>query len=117
MNSNLTGTTVEEILQANNNKIRFYVFETERFMNSDLESLDLNVRSFHCLRRVGHRTVGDLVNSVSCAADLKSIRNCGDKSVNEILFKLFLFNYECLSPELKKSSMNRLKEMNRLSCV
>ncbi len=83
-------------------------------MKANLEDLDLGVRSFHCLRRVGHRTVGDLVNAVNSVEDLKSIRNCGDKSVEEIMFKMFLFNYECLTPDMQKKSMLRLKEMNRL---
>ena len=37
MNSHLNGITVEDIFEARQNKIRFRVYETDRFMHSDIE--------------------------------------------------------------------------------
>ena len=59
-----------------------------------------------------HRTVGDIVNKISCGEDLRAIRNCGTKSIDEIMLWLFLYNYECLGPEMKKKSMTELAELN-----
>ena len=115
MNRNLSGITVEEILKAKNYKIRFSVYETGKFMNSDLENLDLSVRSYNCLKRAGHHTVGDIVNSISSGEDLKRIRNCGTKSVDEIMLHLFAYNYECLSPEMQKKYMSELVMLNGIN--
>ena len=115
MNSNLNGVTVEDIFRAKQNKITFCVYESGRFMNAGIEDLDLSVRSYNCLRRAGHHTVGDIVNSISCGDDLKAIRSCGEKSIEEIMIKLFVFNYECLSPEMQKKCMVQLTELNGVS--
>ena len=112
MNSHLNGITVENIFEAKQNKIRFRVYETDRFMHSDIESLELSVRSNNCLHRAGYRNVGDIVNKISCGEDLRVIRNCGTKSIDEIMLWLFLYNYECLSPEMQKKSMTELVELN-----
>lgn len=112
MNSHLNGITVENIFEARQNKIRFRVYETDRFMHSDIESLELSVRSNNCLHRAGYRNVGDIVNKISCGEDLRVIRNCGTKSIDEIMLWLFLYNYECLSPEMQKKSMTELVELN-----
>ena len=112
MNSNLAGITVEDIFKAKQNKIRFCVYETARFMGADIESLDLSVRSYNCLKRAGHHTVGDIVNSISSGDDLRAIRSCGSKSIDEIMMQLFIFNYECLSPEMQKKCMVQLAELN-----
>jgi RNA polymerase sigma factor (sigma-70 family) len=51
-----------------------------------IESLDLSVRSFNCLKRVGINTLGELMNQT--IEDLLKIRNMGRKSLREIITKL-----------------------------
>ncbi len=114
MNSHLNGITVEDIFEARQNKICFRVYETDRFMHSDIENLELSVRSGNCLHRAGYRTVGDIVNKISCGEDLRAIRNCGTKSIDEIMLWLFFYNYECLSTEMQKKCVNELAELNGL---
>ncbi len=48
-----------------------------------LESLDLSVRAYTCLKRAGAETVGDILK-----LDLSKIRNLGDKSQAEVLRKI-----------------------------
>ena len=115
MNTNLEGITIEDILRSVQNKIRFRVYESNRFMGAGLESLDLSTRSYNCLKRAGHNTVGDIVNSISCGDDLKVIHNCGTKSIDEIMFQLFIYNYECLSSEMQKKYMTELIELNGMA--
>ena len=45
-----------------------------------LEVLDLSVRSDHCLKRSGYKTVGDVVDAISSGLDLKKF----DYMMNEI---------------------------------
>ncbi|OFL65328.1 MULTISPECIES: DNA-directed RNA polymerase subunit alpha [unclassified Brevibacterium] len=51
-----------------------------------IESLDLTVRSYNCLKREGIHTVGELVSRSE--ADLMDIRNFGSKSIEEVKQKL-----------------------------
>ncbi len=49
-------------------------------------SLDLSVRSYNCLKRAGYETLDDLAKLTT--RELKSIKNLGQKSVDEIIDKL-----------------------------
>jgi DNA-directed RNA polymerase subunit alpha len=51
-----------------------------------IESLDLTVRSYNCLKREGIHTVGELVSRSE--PDLMDIRNFGAKSIDEVKAKL-----------------------------
>jgi RNA polymerase sigma factor (sigma-70 family) len=51
-----------------------------------IDVLDLSVRSYHCLRRAGINTIGDLLSTSE--DELRTIRHLGNKSVKEILTKL-----------------------------
>jgi DNA-directed RNA polymerase subunit alpha len=55
-------------------------------LSTPIESLDLTVRSFNCLKREGIHTVGELISRSE--ADLMDIRNFGSKSIDEVKDKL-----------------------------
>ena len=55
-------------------------------LSTPIESLDLTVRSFNCLKREGIHTVGELIGRSE--ADLMDIRNFGSKSIDEVKDKL-----------------------------
>ncbi len=55
-------------------------------LSTPIESLDLTVRSFNCLKREGIHTVGELISRSE--ADLMDIRNFGSKSIDEVKAKL-----------------------------
>ena len=55
-------------------------------LSTPIESLDLTVRSFNCLKREGVHTVGELI--ARSEADLMDIRNFGSKSIDEVKDKL-----------------------------
>ena len=50
--------------------------------NFPIEELELGVRSYNCLKRVGIETIGDLV--VKTEAELAAIPNFGKKSIEEV---------------------------------
>ena len=58
-----------------------------RYEDLDIEELDLSVRSYNCLRRVGIKKIGDLLK-LSYPYDYWKIRNLGKKSLKEIVDKL-----------------------------
>ncbi|MDX6521726.1 MAG: DNA-directed polymerase subunit alpha, partial [Gaiellales bacterium] len=47
-----------------------------------IEELELGVRSYNCLKRVGIETIGDLVAKTE--AELAAIPNFGKKSIEEV---------------------------------
>jgi len=50
--------------------------------NFPIEELELGVRSYNCLKRVGIETIGDLVSKSE--AELGAIPNFGKKSIEEV---------------------------------
>lgn len=93
-------------------KLRFPIYLSEKLKETDLEVLDLTVRSSNCLHRAGFSTIGELVESIDSMDDLKKIRNCGAKSVNEIMEKLFCYQYGQLDASQKVKYINRVLELN-----
>ena len=93
---------------------RFPIYLNQALNETDLDVLILSTRSLNCLHRAGFTTVGDLVNKINGREDLKRIRNCGKKSVDEIMEQLFCYQYEKLSPEKKKKYITRVLELNRV---
>ena len=50
--------------------------------NFPIEELELGVRSYNCLKRVGIETIGDLTSKSE--AELAAIPNFGKKSIEEV---------------------------------
>ena len=75
-----------------------------------IESLDLTVRSYNCLKREGIHTVGELVSRSE--ADLMDIRNFGSKSIEEVKQKL-----DELGLSLKDSATSLSEPADDLSFV
>ncbi len=62
---------------------------TEEFENTDITELNLSVRSFHCLKRAGCDTVGDVLQLMEGEGEgLRKIRNLGTRSEAEIHEKI-----------------------------
>lgn len=59
---------------------------SDAVMDTPVESLDLSVRSYNCLKRAGVNTIGQLTERSE--QDLLNIRNFGAKSIEEVKDKL-----------------------------
>jgi len=55
---------------------------THGMENFPIEELELGVRSYNCLKRVGIETIGDLTSKSE--AELVAIPNFGRKSIEEV---------------------------------
>ena len=79
-------------------KFYYRIYLTTTMREAPIEELDLSVRSYNSLKRAGYHTIGDVANAVAGGQELRKIRNCGSKSVLEIMAKLFLYQYYALQP-------------------
>lgn len=93
-------------------KFHFPLYLTEKMKYTDIEALELGVRSYNCLKRAGYHTIGDLVERVHGSEDLRGIRNCGKKSVDEIMENLFCYQYSILDSSKKAEFLKIVIEMN-----
>ena len=93
---------------------QFRMYLTREMEQADLSELDLSPRSSNCLKRAGLDTVGKLVDRINGSADLKGIRNCGAKSIREIMEHLFLFQYYSLKPEARNNYLLEVVAMNKV---
>lgn len=101
-----------EVRQKRGGKFRFPIYMSATLASTPIDSLELGVRSYNCLKRAGIHTIGDLCEKVQSSADLKSIRNCGSTSVAEIMDSLFAYQYAVLKPERRGKYLVKVIEMN-----
>ncbi len=92
-----------ELRERKTGRFYFQMYLTDKMKESGIEVLELSARAYHSLKRYGYDTIGQLTSKVSCHDDLKVIRNCGDKTIMEILARLFLYQYYSLNIEHRES--------------
>ena len=118
MNKYLEGTTIEEILIKNRKIFHFQVLFTPKQLKQDIEVLDLSSRADHCLRRYGFNTLEKIVNGVytkeseTSKRQLLKIRNLGRKTAEEILMKLFYYQFTALPDSKKRAYMELIVMTN-----
>ncbi len=76
----------------------------EELFNKPVDQLNLSVRTMNCLRRGGIVTVGEL--TVKSERDLLTLRNFGQKSLNEIKDKLVEMGLSLASPQVEQEAKN-----------
>ena len=119
MNKYLDGITMEEILIRNTKMFHYQVMFTSDQMKQDIEVLDLRPRAYNCLRRRGFNTISNLVNGVytketeTSKRQLLKIRNLGRNTAEEILMKLFYYQFQILPEEKKKEYLLEVQQLNQ----
>ena len=94
-------------------RFKFRMYLSPAMSDTSIEALDLGVRSYHSLKRAGYNSVGEVAEAVAGGKELKSIRNCGAKSVREIMEHLFLFQYYSLKPEKREAYLKEIVGLNQ----
>ena len=102
-----------EIRQRKNGRFLFPMYLNEKLESTDIEALELSVRSNNSLHRAGYKTIADVIKAIESSEDLKKIRNCGAKSITEIMEKIFCYQYRQLDVNSKIRYINKLVELNR----
>ena len=82
-----------EVKQKKGRKFRFLLHLTPSMAETPIDTLDLSVRGYHCLKRAGYDTIGQLAESIEAGNELAKIRNCGKNTIQEIMIRLFLHQY------------------------
>lgn len=95
----MNGIKGVELKRKPGGKFHFPMYMTQSMKDRSIEDMDLSARAYHCLKRAGYNTIGELTQAVSDGMALKSIRNCGITSAMEIMSSLFLFQYNMLPAE------------------
>lgn len=93
-------------------RFRFVVYQGMKAMDAGIDSLELSVRAYNCLKRAGYNTVNEVISAIEHREDLMKVRNMGRKSADEVMFKLFIYNYENLKPEKRNAYIKRVMELN-----
>lgn len=101
-----------EIKKRRGGKLRYPIYINEKLRTTELEALELSVRSSNCLHRAGYRTIGELVEAIESSEDLKKIRNCGTKSIDEIMEQLFCYQYCQLDASQKIKYIHKVLQLN-----
>ena len=57
--------------------------------------------------------IGDVVTALHEGKNLKTIRNCGAKSVEEIMEKLFMMQYNALDDNEQEEYLRTIVKMNK----
>ena len=118
MNRHLKGITIEELLILRHKKFYFDMILNESQRNADIMTLDLSVRAYNCLKRAGYNTIGQIIDRCpdsgeeSSKKQLLRLRNLGKGTADEILVKLFFYQFSVLPEERRDAYMKRVLEMN-----
>ena len=118
MNDYLEGITMQEILYLRRKLFKFRVMFSTQQMEEDVSVLDISVRGYNCLKRAGFNTLGDLVNGAyeqdgdTSKRRLLRLRNLGRNTAEEILLKLFYYQFHVLPEERRSGYMRTILEMN-----
>ena len=102
-----------ELKERHGGKFYYRLHLTPKMSETTIESLDLSVRSYNSLKRAGFHSLGELAESISGGQELRHIRNCGAKSVREIMEKLFVYQYNVLSPERQLDYLKETVQINQ----
>ena len=101
-----------EIKARRGGKLRYPMYINEKLRATELDALELSVRSSNSLHRAGYKTVGELVEAIESSEDLKKIRNCGAKSIDEIMEQLFCYQYCQLDTQQKIKYIEKVLKLN-----
>ena len=93
-------------------KFHFYMQLTKAMKETPIEALDLSPRSFNSLKRADYHTIGDVANAIAAGKDLRTIRNCGAKSIREIMEHLFLYQYDSLPADRQTDYLVEVAKRN-----
>ncbi|MBR5093515.1 MAG: hypothetical protein IK095_00335 [Oscillospiraceae bacterium] len=88
--------------------IRAEIPFTSNMQRISVQELPLSVRASNCLMRSGVSTFGSLYETVNSETGLRSIRNLGSKSEEEILHSFFSACYDRLSAGEKAQYWQRM---------
>lgn len=118
MNRYLEKNTIEELMMIRKKRFYYVVNMTSTQCAQDLMTLDLSQRAYNCLKRAGINTIGQMLECFQDTGEecskskLLGLRNLGKGTADEILVKLFFYQFTILPEDRRKEYMNKVLMMN-----
>lgn len=100
-------------VQERNGRFRFIVYQGMSAMDESIDFLELSVRGYNALKRSGFSTINEVVDAVENQGDLiRGVRNMGRKTAQEVMFKIFVYNYRNLPVDKRRAYADKIRELN-----
>lgn len=107
--------THNKVREIRDGEVVYPFYMGKQFVEVDIADLNLTVRSYNCLKRMGWNVVGDIIQNIDTKQELLKVRNLGRTSSDEIFQNLLDFHEELLSPNEKsiyRKKYNQLYEID-----
>lgn len=91
---------------------RFPIYINDRLRDVPVDALELSERGRNCLMRAGYINLYELFERINSKADLLKIRCCGNGTAQEIMEKIFIYQFNALSEEKRVKFIKRVVELN-----
>ncbi len=97
--NSIDGVDLHDSKGGKNGTFHFKMATSPEMRGTEIDVLELSVRSYHGLKRGGYDTIGQVIESVENGMALKKVRNLGAKSIREIMENMFLWYLSTMTPE------------------
>lgn len=93
--------TSNDVREIRDGLIVYPFYMVKKYLDTDVMDFNLSVRSYHCIKRMGWNTVGDIVGSIESKQDLLRVKNLGKTSADEIFHTLVSYHQDMLEANEK----------------
>ena len=87
--NSIEGVDLHDSKGGKNGTFHFKMATSPEMRSTEIDVLELSVRSYHGLKRGGYNTIGQIIEGVENGMALKKVRNLGAISIREIMENLF----------------------------
>lgn len=102
-------SVLKAIGENNNGNVKFPVMETEIFLNTSIEELELDNRSYNTLKRANCNIVREVLLNLNT---LSHIKGCGTKTMSRIMYQICAYYYSQLTEKGKQNYLDKLVKIN-----
>ena len=93
--------------------VKFPVTENKTFLETPIEELCFDVRSYNVLKRYDKGSIKTVKDIIANLSTLHKSRGCGTKTMSRIMYQICQYNYSQLSPKEKEKYLNKIIELNK----
>ncbi len=110
--NNIAGVELRDAKGGKNGTFHFKMATSPEMRATEIDVLELSVRSYHGLKRAGYDTIGQVIEAVEDGMALKKVRNLGAISIREIMENMFLWYLSTMSQEQQEKYLIETALMN-----
>ncbi len=110
--NHIKGVELRDARGGKNGTFHFKMATSPEMRATEIDVLELSVRSYHGLKRGGYNTIGQVIEGVENGMELAKVRNLGAKSIREIMENMFLWYLSTMTPEQQEKYLIETALMN-----